>query len=312
MSEKKARGSRKSDRPAAAVAAELKEKRDAFLHTFFKRGAELTDELVQENRRLREQLAKLEDENAALETQLASDRAIRDLLRKIDQLEQEKARLLSTVHEQEEITGQITNRFARSRRELESFANLYVASFQLHLSLRLRTVVRHVKELLAAARRRAVAAPSTSPTRRGGSSSPIASEGVELGDAAAMSRCATAAPSEPWSTAVIERAFLTGVPHVAEGDVTTAPAACIPLHARGPRRRRHRRLRAPRAEAALRDRRSRALQAARRARRGRLVAAYLYTSGTAACRRPRPSRAPRLIEAAASIICRDELHRLER
>ena len=29
---------------------------------------------------------------------------------------------------------------------------------------------------------------------------------------------------------VIERAFLTGVPHVAEGDVTTSPAACIPLH----------------------------------------------------------------------------------
>ena len=55
MIEKKGRGSRRSDRPAAAVAAELKEKRDAFLQSFFKRGAELSDELMQENRRLRDQ-----------------------------------------------------------------------------------------------------------------------------------------------------------------------------------------------------------------------------------------------------------------
>ncbi|HEX3344007.1 MAG TPA: hypothetical protein VHS09_05510, partial [Polyangiaceae bacterium] len=148
MSEKKGRGAPKSDRPAAAVAAELKEKRDAFLQSFFKRGAELSDELMQENKRLRDQLGKVEAENTELRTQLASDRAIRDLLKKIDHLEREKSRLLSTVSEQEEITGQITNRFAQVEGDLESFANLYVASFQLHLSLRLRTVVRHIKELL--------------------------------------------------------------------------------------------------------------------------------------------------------------------
>src|SRR5262249_48597095 len=125
MTEKKARGSRRSDRPAAAVAAELKEKRDAFLHTFFKRGAELTDELVQENRRLRDQIAGLENENTELKMQLASDRAIRDLLKKIGELEREKERLLSTVHEHEQITNRYTNRFAEIESELESFANLY-------------------------------------------------------------------------------------------------------------------------------------------------------------------------------------------
>ena len=209
MSEKKTRGSRKSDRPAAAVAAELKQKRDAFLHTFFKRGAELSDELVQENRRLREQIGKLEEENAEIKTQLASDRAIRDLLKKIDQLERDKARLLSTVHEQEEITGQITNRFAEVESELESFANLYVASFQLHGTLRLRTVVRHVKELLHQL-------------------VPIASEGIELSAVAAVG-LKDGAPADAESAA-IERAFLTGIPHVAEGPVAIRPAACIPLH----------------------------------------------------------------------------------
>jgi hypothetical protein len=227
MSEKKARGSRKSDRPADAVAAELKEKRDAFLHSFFKRGAELSDELVAENRRLREQLNKFEAENTELRTQLASDRAIRDLLRKIDHLEKDKERLLSTVHEQEEITGQITNRFVQVEGELESFANLYVASFQLHLSLRLRTVVRHIKELL----QQLVGARSMAlyfAEEDGRKLVAIASEGTELSKLPEVV-VRDGSVNDPVAM-VIERAFLTGVPHVAEGDVTSSPAACIPLH----------------------------------------------------------------------------------
>jgi hypothetical protein len=225
MTEKKGRGSRKSDRPAAAVAAELKEKRDAFLQSFFKRGAELSDELMQENHRLREQLGKIEAENTELKTQLASDRAIRDLLRKIEHLEREKERLLSTVHEQEEITGQITNRFAQVESDLESFANLYVASFQLHSSLRLRSVVRHIKELLqqlVGARSMAMYFADEEARRL----IPIASEGIDLAAVAPVPLDDGA--SDPIS-AVIERTFLTGVPHMVEGPVASEPAACIPL-----------------------------------------------------------------------------------
>jgi len=226
MGDKKGRGPRKSDRPGESVAAELKEKRDAFLHTFFKRGAELTDELVTDNRRLRDQIGALEAENASLKTQLASDRAIRDALRKIEDLEREKARLLSTVHEQEAITGRITNRYAEVESELESFANLYVASFQLHSSLRARTVIRHLKELLqqlVGARSVAIYFLDEAARRL----SPIASDGVDLATvpAVVLQDGATADPV----TAVIERAFLTGVAHVAEGEVTSRPAACIPL-----------------------------------------------------------------------------------
>jgi hypothetical protein len=226
MSEKKGRGSRKSDRPASAVAAELKEKRDAFLQSFFKRGAELSDEVMQENRRLREQMGKIEAENTELKTQLASDRAIRDLLKKIEHLESEKSRLLSTVHEQEEITGQITNRFAQVESDLESFANLYVASFQLHLSLRLRTVLRHIKELLqqlVGARSLAIYFADEDGRRL----VPIAAEGVDLASVAPVPLDDGAA-SDPVS-AVIERTFLTAVPHIVDGPVASAPAACIPL-----------------------------------------------------------------------------------
>jgi len=203
--EKKGRGSRKSDRPAAAVAAELKEKRDAFLQSFFKRGAELSDELMQENRRLRDQLGALEAENAELKTQLASDRAIRDLLKKIDQLE----------------------RVTQVENDLESFANLYVASFQLHLSLRLRTVIRHIKELLQqliGARAMAIYLADEGGQRL----VPVASDGIELASVAGVT-LHDGAVSDPVA-AVVERTFLTGVAHIAEGAVTSEPAACIPLH----------------------------------------------------------------------------------
>lgn len=225
MSEKKGRP-RRSDRPDDAVAAELKQKRDAFLHTFFKRGAELTDELVHENKKLRDTIAKLEEDNAALKMQLASDRAIRDALRKIDDLEREKSRLLSTMHEQEEITGKITNRFAEVESELESFANLYVASFQLHISLGLRTVVRHIKELLVQLiGAKSLAVYFVNEERR--RLEPIASDGVDLATVPAIP-LQDGAPGDA-VVAAVERAYLTGVPHVADGDVAAQPAACIPL-----------------------------------------------------------------------------------
>jgi hypothetical protein len=226
MTEKKGRGSRRSDRPEQVVAAELKEKRDAFLQTFFKRGAELTDELVSENGRLREKMGKLEAENTSLKTQLASDSAIRECLKKIDELEREKARLLSTVSEQEEIT----NRFAEIEAELESFANLYVASFQLHSSLGVRAVVRNVKELLE----QLVGVQSLGiyfvdePGRR---LLPIASDGVELSalPIIGLEEGRRGGGSLDPVLAVVERTYLTGVPHIAEGETLSSPQACIPL-----------------------------------------------------------------------------------
>ena len=221
MGERKGRETRRSERAADPAAGEMVQKRDAFLQTFFKRGAELTEELVDDNLRLQEQMAKLEEENASLKTQLASDRAIVDLLAKIEDLEREKARLLSTVHEQSEIS----NRFAEIETELESFANLYVASFQLHASRHLRTVLKNVKELLA----QLVGASSSGVYFVDDAERalvPIASDGVAL-DSLPVIKLEDALGSTP--EAIVERTFLTGIPHVTEGDVSASPAACVPL-----------------------------------------------------------------------------------
>src|SRR5579885_502794 len=73
--------------------------RDSFLHSFFKKGAQLVEDLLRENERLRKRVNELEDEGTALRTQLASDEAIREALRKIEQLEREKHVLVSRAAE---------------------------------------------------------------------------------------------------------------------------------------------------------------------------------------------------------------------
>jgi GAF domain-containing protein len=222
MAGKKARSNRRGEPATAIKEGDLKQKRDAFLHTFFKRGAALTEELVGENRRLRSQMEALEEESASLKTQLASDRAMRDLLKKIELLEREKARLLSTVHDQ----ADMTDRFAEVESELESFANLYVASSQLHASLQVRAVVRNVRELLLQlVGVRSLAIYFVDDAER--HLVPIASDGVEVATLPKIP-LRHAAPPDALSAA-IERTFLTGVAHVTDGQTGVTPAACIPL-----------------------------------------------------------------------------------
>jgi GAF domain-containing protein len=222
MAGKKGRTTRRGEPSKAVETSDLKQKRDAFLQTFFKRGAALTEELVVENKRLRSKIGVLEEECASLKTHLASDNAMRDLLKKIGQLEREKARLLSAVHEHAEIT----NRFAEVESELESFANLYVASSQLHASLRVRAVVRNVRELLM----QLVGVSSlgiyfVDDTER--HLVPIASDGIDIKQLPKIA-LRSALPTDSVSAA-IERTFLTGVPHLTDGQVGNTPVACIPL-----------------------------------------------------------------------------------
>ena len=59
MTEKK--GEAKARPSPADASADLKEQRDTFVHTFFKKGAEFTEELVRENDRLRKHLGDVEN-----------------------------------------------------------------------------------------------------------------------------------------------------------------------------------------------------------------------------------------------------------
>lgn len=203
----------------------LLEQRETFIQTFFKKGAELTEELLREDQRLRARLGDLESENAALRAQVASDDAIRDLLTKISQLEKDKKELLSRMDRAQASSSAFTDRFGEIEAENARLASLYVASHQLHSTLDLRSIVRQLKELLAqfvGARAFAVyLIHDLDETRR--ELVPICSEGVLTSE---LRRVAI-------DDGVLWRSVSSGAASWVEGDATRgtleAPSATIPL-----------------------------------------------------------------------------------
>jgi len=161
-------------------APDLKSERDKFVKSFT-RGSRLTDEFIQDYERLLDKLAALEAENANLRAQVAADRAVRELVQKIERLEAEKSDLLSRTNRAEAISNQFTTRVQEVESEFSNLANLYVASNQLHSSLSPRGVTRRIKEVLA----QLVGAERYSmylANQDGTELVPIASEGVPGGE----------------------------------------------------------------------------------------------------------------------------------
>jgi hypothetical protein len=200
----------------------LLEQRETFIQTFFKKGAELTEELLREDARMRGRLAELESENAALRAQVASDDAIRDLLSKIRGLEKEKHELVGRIREAQASSSHYAERFAEIEAENARLASLYVASHQLHSILDLHAIVRHMKELLAqfvGAREFVVYLADDER----GELVPICSEGLASAQVARL----------PLGEGLIGRVVSSGVAEWVDGDATAgtlaSPAAAIPL-----------------------------------------------------------------------------------
>ncbi|MGA2448056.1 MAG: GAF domain-containing protein [Polyangiaceae bacterium] len=224
MSEKPVRSGQPTDRSGGGP--DLTDQRDAFLNNFFRRGAELTKELVRENELYRDRIALLERDNASLKTAVANDHAIHDLIATVERLESEKARLLSAVHEQETLSGRFHERFSEVESDLESLANLHVATHQIHASLRVPVVMKNIMDLLV----QLVGAASLGvyfATEDRRQLVPIASTGVDLPRLPAVVLATDVAGAT--TDAILERTFLTGLAYVAEGLVEAPPAACVPL-----------------------------------------------------------------------------------
>lgn len=128
---------------------DLKKERELFIQQFFRKAADLTEELMKDNERLQSRIATLEAENNRLRAHVASDTAIRELLHKIEELESEKHALLQRTAVSTKTDERLAARHAAAEDELASLANLYVATSQLHSSANVRNVLRNIKELLA-------------------------------------------------------------------------------------------------------------------------------------------------------------------
>jgi hypothetical protein len=136
------------NRAASDLPVDLSKERETFVRSFLKKGVELTEQLLRENNELREQMARLQENNARLAAQVASDDAIRELLITIEKLEREKRHLLDRSEALVTKKREDEDRYSEIEREVNDLANLYVASFQLHASLSPRRVLRHVLDML--------------------------------------------------------------------------------------------------------------------------------------------------------------------
>lgn len=222
MTDKKARPTSPSDRPPE----DLKKERDAFIQQFFRKGAQFTEELLKENERLRDQMGDLENDNARLRAQVASDDAIRDLLQKISLLEKEKGELMNRSTAIEATTSEFSTRYSEVENELANLANLYVATSQLHSSHSVRGVLRNLKELCA----QLLGAASFCIyllSDDGRELIAIATEGVPADEYARLP-----ADSGPVASALKQGEVIFRKTGIAKGSLSQ-PAALIPLHIDG-------------------------------------------------------------------------------
>jgi hypothetical protein len=115
----------------------------------FQKGIRFTEELLDENERLRFRLAALEatspqpsptEPNQTPTTVVA-------LQRRVAELETERARLVATFHAVELANLDYKSRYSEIEEEHANLANLYIASYQLHATLVFREVVQVVAEI---------------------------------------------------------------------------------------------------------------------------------------------------------------------
>jgi hypothetical protein len=104
--------------------------------------------MLDELHSLKAKLGDLTMENAELRHQLASDDAIRELLIKIDKLEEEKQSLRDRAAIAVQEIHDFQGRYSEVEKELDAMANLYVASYQLHATLEPHEVLSIVEQVL--------------------------------------------------------------------------------------------------------------------------------------------------------------------
>ncbi len=122
-----------------------------FIETFFRRGAEFTEQLMRENERLRYRIVQLEEEQkgrADLDRPGSAQQSLRELVARIEALETERRTLLNRYAGVELESSDFATRYHDIERENNHLANLYVASFQLHSTLDLREVTQIILEIL--------------------------------------------------------------------------------------------------------------------------------------------------------------------
>lgn len=124
-----------------------KERAEEFFNTF-KKTTEFVKELLQDNERLRFQIARLQEELKSFQNKGESIDAHAVCNKKIAQLEAEKNELLQKFKEVETENKNFAEKYLEVESENNNLANLYIASYQLHSTLNFREVVQIIMEIV--------------------------------------------------------------------------------------------------------------------------------------------------------------------
>jgi nitrate/nitrite-specific signal transduction histidine kinase len=143
----------KADEKPGLPELDLAQTKREFIETFFKRGAEFTEELMRENEKLRYRVVQLEEERRILvargdPTPGTQQSTLRELVARIENLEKEREAILSRYKGVEHESRDFVDRYHEIERENNNLANLYVASYQLHSTMDLREVTQIILEIL--------------------------------------------------------------------------------------------------------------------------------------------------------------------
>jgi hypothetical protein len=188
----------------------------------FSRGADFTRELLQENERLRSQLANVHDQQeTAAQSPVEWEKLRQELLARIHTLEEEVSTFREQLGEVEEENTHFAQRYVEIEEENNNLANLYVASYQLHSTLDLDEVLKIIMEIvinLVGAEVFAVYLIDESEDEL----RPVASEGRELADF----------PGAQIGTGVLGTAVASNEAtcwDTRRSDDLTQPIVCVPL-----------------------------------------------------------------------------------
>lgn len=124
------------------------ERANEFL-TVFSKGAQFTEELITENKRLRLKIAAMEQEKTdGLTGGAGGDEAVIRLQRKLDDLQARHDAMLAKIKNVEQENQDFAQRYLEIEEENNNLANLYIASFQLHSTLNFREVLQIIQEIV--------------------------------------------------------------------------------------------------------------------------------------------------------------------
>ena len=115
----------------------------------FKKGADFTRELMQENERLRARLVALSDrQESAARNPEDWDKLRHELMARIATLEEECTTVRERLDQVELENSQFAQRYVEVEEENNNLANLYVSSYQLHSTLDLDEVLKIIMEIV--------------------------------------------------------------------------------------------------------------------------------------------------------------------